>query len=677
MHTILTRMSFRSTARRWLGTAAALGAMALTAAPGTARVEIVKSDDASAAGHSVARQWNEELLGAIRRDFARPTVHARNLFHFAAVVYDGWAVYDDVADTYMIQERATAGDVEAARNETISYGAYRLLRWRFGTSPGKELSLASFDARMVALGYDPSFTSTEGSSPAALGNRIAQACIDFGMDDGANEANTYVNRYYKPLNPTLVPHKRNADPGLVDPNRWQPLTLEVFVDQNGIMIPGGSPPFLSPEWGRVAPFAMSEKDRIVHTRDGIEYPVYHDPGPPPLLGGDREEKYFAGFEQVLEWSSKLDPSDGVMLDIGPGARGNNELGTNSGHGRDRNPVTGKPYAPQVVPAGDYYRVLAEFWADGPKSETPPGHWFTILNYVSDHPSFTKRLGGQGPVLDALEWDAKAYLALGGALHDAAITCWGIKGAYDYVRPISVIRYLAHNGQRSDPKLPSYHPHGIKLSPGLVELITEETIAPGAHHEHLGFAHRILGTDASENRNLGKIAVRAWRGHESISDPKTQVSGVAWILGVNWWPYQRPTFVTPPFAAYTSGHSTFSRSAAELMTLLTGSEYFPNGLGEFFAPKNEYLVFEDGPTVDVTLQWATYRDAADECSLSRIYGGIHPTQDDIPGRLIGAKIGPAAWTHALRYFAGEARAEARTASVAAAPTARRTDPRSDE
>jgi hypothetical protein len=424
----------------------------------------------------------------------------------------------------------------------------------------------------------------------------------------------------------------------------------------------------------VSPFAMSEQDRVVHVRDGVEYPVYHDPGPPPLLGGEREEKYFEGFEQVLEWSSKLDPSDGVMLDISPGARGNNALGTNSGHGRDKNPVTGKPYAPQVVPAGDYYRVLAEFWADGPKSETPPGHWFTILNYVSDHPSFTKRLGGEGPVLDALEWDVKAYLALGGALHDAAITCWGIKGAYDYVRPISVIRFLASNGQRSDPKLPSYHPHGIELRPGLVELITEETIAPGAHLEHLGFAHRILGTDASENRNLGKIAVRAWRGHESISDPKTQVAGVAWILGQNWWPYQRPTFVTPPFAGYTSGHSTFSRSAAELMTLLTGSEFFPGGLGEFYAPKNEFLVFEDGPSVDVTLQWATYRDAADECSLSRIYGGIHPTQDDIPGRLIGAKIGPAAWAHALRYFAGEARPEARAASVAAARTARDPDQR---
>jgi hypothetical protein len=76
-----------------------------------------------------------------------------------------------------------------------------------------------------------------------------------------------------------------------------------------------------------------------------------------------------------------------------------------------------------------------------------------------------------------------------------------------------------------------------------------------------------------------------------------------------------------------------------MTLLTGDEYFPGGMGEFHAKKNEYLVFEEGPSVDVALQWATYRDASDQCSLSRIWGGIHPPIDDIPGRIIGMKIGP--------------------------------------
>jgi len=45
---------------------------------------------------------------------------------------------------------------------------------------------------------------------------------------------------------------------------------------------------------------------------------------------------------------------------------------------------------------------------------------------------------------------------------------------------------------------------------------------------------------------------------------------------------------------------------------------------------------------VTLQFASYYDAADQSALSRIWGGIHPPFDDIPSRVIGDKTGPAAF-----------------------------------
>jgi hypothetical protein len=85
--------------------------------------------------------------------------------------------------------------------------------------------------------------------------------------------------------------------------------------------------------------------------------------------------------------------------------------------------------------------------------------------------------------------------------------------------------------------------------------------------------------------------------------------------------------------------------------LTGSEFFPGGLGEFTAIKNEFLVFEEGPSVDVTLQYATYRDASDQTSLSRIWGGIHPPADDIPGRIIGEELAPKVFEFAENYFQG--------------------------
>ena len=226
------------------------------------------------------------------------------------------------------------------------------------------------------------------------------------------------------------------------------------------------------------------------------------------------------------------------------------------------------------------------------------------------------------------------------MHDAAVAAWGVKGWYDYVRPITAIRWMAEQGQRTDPLLANFSPQGLRLIPGLIEVVTVESAAPGERHEHLA---------GEKGKNIGKIAAFCWRGPDFIEDPETDQAGVGWILVENWWPYQRPSFVTPPFAGYVSGHSTYSRAGAELMALLTGSPYFPGGLGEFQAPQNGFLVFEEGPSVDVTLQWASYFDASDQCSLSRIFGGIHPPADDMPGRIMGSIIGPDAWTHALEFF----------------------------
>jgi hypothetical protein len=236
----------------------------------------------------------------------------------------------------------------------------------------------------------------------------------------------------------------------------------------------------------------------------------------------------------------------------------------------------------MVPRGDYTRVLAEFWADGPHSETPPGHWFVILNYVNDHPMMEKRFKGEGPILDDLEWDVKAYFILSGAMHDAAITAWGIKGWYDYIRPVSALRGMAELGQSTDPGLPNYHAGGIELIPGYIELVTSGDPLAGPSDE-----------------NVGKVKLLSWKGPDFIDDPETDVAGVDWILAEDWWPYQRPSFVTPPFAGYISGHRTYSRTAAEVLTLLTGDPFFPGGMGEFEAKQNEFKVFEEGPSVDVT------------------------------------------------------------------------------
>ena len=616
--------------------------------------------------HSIARKWNEVLLEGIRNDYARPTVHARNLFHTSIALYDTWAVYEAEASTYFLGKNIggyscpfdwipVSTDKKAAQEEAMSFAAYRLLKHRFGNTPGAAYTLNLIDSLFSSLGFNPEYTSTDYTTnvPAAIGNYMAKCIIEFGLQDGSNELNDYSNLHYDPFNPPLFP-KYPGNPDLIDANRWQPLSLDVFIDQSGNEIPFNTPEFLSPEWGDVIPFSLSQNDLTYVNRNGEEYRVYHDPGPPPQLekdGSGLTSEYIWGFTTVALWSAHLDPTDSVLWDISPASMGNikefpvtmeglrefynHQDGGDPGIGYSVNPRTGQPYDPQIVPRGDYTRVLAEFWADGPDSETPPGHWFTILNYVSDHPELEKRFKGEGPEIDDLEWDVKSYLVLGGAMHDAAISAWGIKGWYDYIRPVSAIRYMADLGQSSDPDLPGYTVNGISLVENLIELVEAGDPLAGAGNE-----------------NLNKIKLFVWRGPDYIDDPETDVAGVGWILAENWWPYQRPSFVTPPFAGYISGHSTFSRAAAEVLTLVTGDAFFPGGKGEFQVNKNEFLVFEDGPSVDLTLEWATYRDASDQTSLSRIWGGIHPPIDDIPGRIIGEKIGIQAFEYAEHLFTGK-------------------------
>ena len=91
----------------------------------------------------------------------------------------------------------------------------------------------------------------------------------------------------------------------------------------------------------------------------------------------------------------------------------------------------------------------------------------------------------------------------------------------------------------------------------------------------------------------------------------------------------------------------------MLTAFTGSPYFPGGLHEWSVPAGE-LLHEEGPTADVTLQWATYYDAADQAGTSRIYMGIHITADDFEGRRIGSECGTLAWELAQRHFDGTAR-----------------------
>ena len=184
------------------------------------------------------------------------------------------------------------------------------------------------------------------------------------------------------------------------------------------------------------------------------------------------------------------------------------------------------------------------------------------------------------------------------MHDCAIAAWSAKGYYDYSRPVSAIRYMAEHGQTAS-SLPNYHPAGLPLIPGFIEMVDD------------------ADPEFSWRRPSGQSEGATLEGPDYIEVPLIDEAAGFPIMADRWWPYQRPSFVTPPFAGYVSGHSTYSRAAAELLELLTGSEYWPGGRGVDYS-MSYFLVFEEGPSMTSTcsgpLSWMPPMKA-----LSRMWG----------------------------------------------------------
>ncbi len=83
---------------------------------------------------------------------------------------------------------------------------------------------------------------------------------------------------------------------------------------------------------------------------------------------------------------------------------------------------------------DEQKMIAEYWADGPHSELPPGHWNLFAQFVS-------RRDHHGAHEHGLERDAKLFFALTNAVADAGCCAWDNKRTFNSVRPITAIRLL--------------------------------------------------------------------------------------------------------------------------------------------------------------------------------------------------------------------------------------------
>ncbi len=83
---------------------------------------------------------------------------------------------------------------------------------------------------------------------------------------------------------------------------------------------------------------------------------------------------------------------------------------------------------------DRQKVIAEYWADGPSSELPPGHWCLFAEFVAERDKQT------------VDQSVRMFFAMTNAVFDASIASWDMKRVYDSVRPVTAVHYLRKGQQ---------------------------------------------------------------------------------------------------------------------------------------------------------------------------------------------------------------------------------------
>jgi hypothetical protein len=464
----------------------------------------------TSASATVVADWNDAILAELRLGKLGPPVAARALAIAHTCMYDAWAAYDDRAVGTVLGgalRRPTRERTDANKHEAVSFAAYRCLVNLF---PAPE-AVERLTHMMRRLGYDPAEDSTRVRKAAGVGNRAAAAVIEARRHDGANQ---YGDRHPGAYSDWTGYRPRNSPMAFCTP-LIECLPLDVddpnhwqpLINDAGVL-----QTFVAPHWGRVKPFSF-------HSPRQFDYIV----PPPEYMRSPRD--YHRHVDEILEYSRRLNAKR---------------------------------------------KLIVEYWADGPNSELPPGHWGLFAQFVSARDDHT------------IDEDAKMFFAMHNASFDAGIVAWHFKRKYDGVRPITAIRFVKEGH-----------------------------------------------------------TVRAWGG------PGRPIEK---IRGEKWTPYNPGSNLTPAFPGYYSGHSTYSRASAEILTLFTGSDYF----GFSTVIPADFGRVEPGiPAVPTTLSFRTFRDAAESAGLSRLYGGIHFSDDNTVGQAIGILIGWHVWRTAQTYFDGTA------------------------
>jgi hypothetical protein len=318
---------------------------------------------------NVVGEWSHAALQGVRHSKLGAPMVSRALAIVHTCMYDAWAGYEEKAIGTQLSgvlRRPTVERTLANEERAISYAAYRALT---DVLPADTDSV--YVPLMKQLGYDPNDHSNDIETPAGVGNVACAAVLEFRHHDKSNQLGDLAQGSYSDWSgyvPINAPGMVPAHFPLVkplNPNHWQPLT---YVDANGNLV---LQRFMGAQWCFVTPFALSKGEEF---REAL--------GPGPAKYGSAE--YQEQAEEMIALSAELT---------------------------------------------DRQKMISEYWADGPDTEQPPGHWLRIAQFVSARDHHT------------LDDDVKMFFVLTNAMLDAGIAAWDAKRAYDSVRPVTAISVL--------------------------------------------------------------------------------------------------------------------------------------------------------------------------------------------------------------------------------------------
>jgi hypothetical protein len=408
---------------------------------------------APSAGTTIVADWNAAALQEVRLSPALrngPPMVARALAIAHTCMYDAWAAYDGDAvattDRYGKRRRPADERTDPNKAQAISFAAYRCLLNLF---PDQD-SASRLQAVMDSHQYDYTDTSNNKTTPTGIGNIAAQAVIDARANDGSNQ---YGNAPCPPENVCPLPpvHLRVLAqvPCVIDPYPWTTVPLQHLLDAPPELQPL---PCVGPDGTPSGPYADYDDvgySHYVPSNPLMGYCTSLVTGSCP--GGYRDGNPDPFINPALPWPDVVDPNRWQPL-----VYNNHKRQTFLGaHWKNVTPfaLTSAEQFDDIVPPPDVQKNLGqyqqnvdevlqfsadldatsklnvEYWADGPASELPPGHWGLFAQFVSERDNHS------------IDQDVKMFFAMHNASFDAGIVAWHIKRKYDGVRPITAIRYL--------------------------------------------------------------------------------------------------------------------------------------------------------------------------------------------------------------------------------------------